>query len=150
MPSTFTQNLYHIVFSTKHREPWLSPAIEERLHPFLGGIARDLGCTPLAVNGDADHIHAVLRFPSKLSISDLAMHLKGRSSAWLHGEFPAAAGHGWQDGYGGFTVSSSMLDRVIEYVRRQKDHHARVSFKDELRELMRLHGVDVQESDLFK
>lgn len=138
-----------MIFSTKAREPLLSPEIEERLHPFLGGIARELDCVAFEVNGWIDHVHVVLRFPSKLAISDLARHLKGRSSAWIGETFPELP-FAWQNGYGGFTVSSSMLDRVIGYVRCQKEHHARVSFKDELRELMRLHGVEVQDSDLFK
>lgn len=149
MPSSWTQNLYHMIFSTKNREPLLSPGVEARLHPFLGGIARDLDCVAFEINGDIDHVHLALRFPSKLSISDLARHLKGRSSSWMGETFPAL-GFAWQNGYGGFTVSNSMLDRVIEYIRRQKEHHARVSFKDELRELMRLHGVEVHESDLFQ
>ena len=150
MPSTFTQNLYHMVFSTKSRGPWLSPQVEHRLHPFLGGIARDLGCTAFAVNGDTDHVHLMLRFPSKLSISDLAMNLKGRSSSWMHEQFPSLSSFAWQEGYSGFTVSKSALDRVIAYVDGQKEHHRKVSFQDELKRLMALHGVEIDDKDLFR
>lgn len=95
MPSTFTQNLDHMVFSTKSRELWLAPAVEERLHPFLGGVARDLGCVAMAINGHLDHVHLVLRFRSKLSISELAMNIEGRSSKWVHETFPEMGRFSW-------------------------------------------------------
>ena len=49
MSSTWTQNFYHLVFATKRREPLIDAALEERLHPFLGGICRDLSCTAVAM-----------------------------------------------------------------------------------------------------
>jgi len=84
-----------MVFSTKSRELWLAPAVEERLHPFLGGVARDLGCVAMAINGHLDHVHLVLRFRSKLSISELAMNIEGRSSKWVHETFPEMGRFSW-------------------------------------------------------
>lgn len=61
MPSAWTQNHYHVVFSTKQRAPLITPEIEQRLYPFLDGIVRDLRCTLLAVNSTPDHVHLLAR-----------------------------------------------------------------------------------------
>lgn len=80
MPGAWTQNFYHLVFSTKHRTLWIGAEIEPRLYAFLTGIARDLKCEVLALNGMPDHVHVVLRYPGDLSHADLVRHLKARSS----------------------------------------------------------------------
>ena len=54
MSNTYTSLYYHIVFSTKNREPWLTEAIRERTWPYLGGIARDNGMTATAIGGIAE------------------------------------------------------------------------------------------------
>jgi putative transposase len=149
MPSSWTQNYYHIVFSTKNREPWITHDLEQRLYPFLGGVSKDLACTPLAINGWYDHVHLLLRYPANLSHADMARHLKGRSSKWIHEEFKDQQHFAWQEGYGGFTVSASMVDRVKSYIDRQKEHHQTTSFKDELIKLLDLHGIQATEDDVF-
>jgi REP element-mobilizing transposase RayT len=148
--SAFTQNYYHMVFSTKHRAELITPELEERLHPFMGGILRDLGCTPIAINGTLDHMHLLARYPSNLSHSDMLRHVKSRSSGWVHDAFPGLRAFGWQDGYGGFTVSRSMADIVEAYVRRQKEHHKQQDFKTEFLELLRLHGVEFDPATVFE
>ncbi|MBX3318032.1 MAG: IS200/IS605 family transposase [Phycisphaeraceae bacterium] len=143
MPRAWTQNYYHLIYSTRHRKPWITPDLESRLYPFVIGIARDLGCQMIALNGMPDHIHMVLRYPSQLSHADMVRHLKGRSSRWIHEEFSTLADFSWQEGYGGFTVSRSSLDAAAEYVRRQKEHHARMSFEDEFMAFLERHGLQV-------
>src|SRR5687768_892947 len=61
MPSAFTRNYYHIVFSTKHRANLITDDLEARLYAFLGGIVRHLQCTLIAVNGMLDHVHLLIR-----------------------------------------------------------------------------------------
>jgi len=62
MPSAWTQNFYHTVFSTKQRAGLITPELETRLYPFIGGIVRDLRCTLLAINGTPDHVHLLVRY----------------------------------------------------------------------------------------
>lgn len=144
MPSTYTHNLYHAVFSTKRRVASISVEVQERLYPFMGGVLRDLECVPIAINGMEDHVHIVTRFPSKLAVSDMLRHVKQRSSEWIHDTFPAMRSFGWQDGYGGFTVSKSGLDDVASYVRNQKEHHQRFSSLDEFVELLKRHAIEFE------
>ncbi len=149
MPSAYTQNFYHAVFSTKSRIEWIKPEIEERLHPFFGGIAKDLRCQSLPINGTADHVHLLLRYPADLSHSVMLQNLKGRSSKWIHETFPHLAAFAWQEGYGGFTVSKSMVDAVEAYIRGQKEHHKRQDFKTEFLELLRKHEIDFDPETIF-
>jgi len=150
VPSAYTQNYYHTVFSTKQRANLIQPEIEERLYPFLGGIVRDLRCTPMTINGMPDHVHLLIRYRADLSHSELLQQIKGRSSKWINETWPERGRFAWQEGYGGFTVSRSMVPQVETYIARQKEHHARVDFKTEFLELLRRHGIEFDEARVFE
>src|SRR3982751_4300377 len=98
MPTAYTQNFYHAVFSTKHRAQLITPEIEKRLYPFIGGILRDLRCSLLAINGMPDHLHLLIRYRADLSHSDMLRHIKGRSSKWINETLPFSEHFSWQDG----------------------------------------------------
>jgi len=149
MPTSWTQNFNHAVFSTKNREEFIRPDIEARLCPFIGGIIRDLGCSLLKINCMPDHIHVLVRYPSDLSHSDMLRHMKSRSSKWIHEEFRALRSFAWQEGYGGFTGSESMVSAVDKYIANQKEHHKQVDFKTEFLRLLRRHGIEFDEADVF-
>ncbi len=149
MPGAWTQNFYHAVWSTKGRLELISPELEARLHPFLGGTLKDLRCQPVAINGMADHVHILARYPSNLSHSDLLRHLKHRSSEWIHNEIGQRE-FAWQEGYGGFTVSKSIVPKAEQYIRNQKTRHATQSYRDEVIELHRLHDLELIEEDVFR
>ena len=84
-----------------------------------------------------------------VSPSQIAQHLKGDSSKWIHGEFPKLRGFEWQDGYGGFTVSKSQIPEVVKYIKNQRAHHCKKSFQEEYLELLKKHGVDYDEDYLL-
>jgi putative transposase len=149
MPRTYTQNFYHMVFSTKNRVELVTPDLELRLYPFLGGILRDLRCTPIAINGMPDHVHILARYPADLAHSDMLRHIKSRSSKWIHESFAHLQQFTWQEGYGGFTVSKSMVPDVEAYIARQKHHHQRQDFKTEFLELLRRHDIEFNEAEVF-
>ena len=149
MSRAFTQNYYHLVFSTKHRREHIVPDIESRLHQFMGGILRDLRCTPLAINGMPDHVHVLARYPSELSLADLARHIKSRSSKWVHETHPGMRDFAWQEGYGGFTVSASRAPEVERYIVGQKEHHKRQDFRMEFLTLLRVNGIEFDEGEVF-
>jgi len=150
MPTAYTQNFYHAVFSTKRRAHLITPDLEQRLFPFIGGIVRDLRCTLLAINGMPDHIHLLIRYRADLSHSELLQQIKGRSSKWINDTFPQIGHFAWQEGYGGFTVSKSIVPDVEAYIARQKEHHERQDFEAEFLQLLRLHGIDFSENELFQ
>lgn len=55
----------------------------------------------------------------------------------------------WQVGYGAFSYAISAKDNLIEYVKNQKPHHKKVSFRDEYINLLIEHGVEFDERYLF-
>lgn len=101
MPSAYTQNFYHTVFSTRHRTMLITSDLEERLYPFMGGILRDLRRTLLAINGMPDHVHLLIRYRADLSHSEMLQQIKGRSSKWINESLPQHGYFSWQEGYGG-------------------------------------------------
>jgi REP element-mobilizing transposase RayT len=149
MANTYTSLHYHIVFSTKNRECWISPDIEERVWAYLGGIARENKMKPLQIGGVDDHVHVLLGAPPTLAPSKIAQLIKGGSSAWIHSEFPNLRKFAWQDGYGAFTVSKSNLPDVTDYIRNQREHHRVRTFKEELVALLVRHGIDYEEKYLW-
>jgi len=89
MANTYTSLHYHLTFSTKNREPWISPTIEARVWAYIGGIARQHKLKALQMGGIEDHIHALVMAPPTLSPSQIAQYLKGDSSKWIHENSPS-------------------------------------------------------------
>jgi putative transposase len=140
MPSTWSQVLFHIVFSTKGRQEWITADLSPRLYAFMGGIVRDEGGTLLAIGGMPDHVHLLVRWTTDRGIADLVRHVKSRSSAWLHREY--SRDYGWQIGGGVFSVSASACESVKQYIEHQAEHHAQRSFHDEFVTLLDRHGIE--------
>ncbi|CAG1022394.1 hypothetical protein MTYM_01685 [Methylococcales bacterium] len=149
MANTYTALNYHVIFSTKNREPWLRQEFEQRIWEYLGGIARHNGMTALCVGGVEDHIHILLRIPPALSVSKAMQLLKGGSSHWIHDTFPELVGFGWQDGYGAFTVSQSAMKDTKRYIQRQREHHQSRTFKNEYIAFLRKYEVEYDERYLW-
>jgi len=148
MAQSFTNLLYHILFSTKHREPMITSTIENRLYGYLGGIIGGQKGIAFEINGMPDHVHLLVKLSQNKSIADVLRELKADSSGWVHREFPEFKTFGWQLGYAAFTVSESQIERVRQYIRDQKQHHRKITFREELISLLRAHGVDFDEKYL--
>jgi len=145
MANTYTSLHYHIVFSTKNRELWIKPDIEQRIWSYLGGIARENKMKPLQIGGTEDHIHMLLGAPAVFGPAKIAQLIKGGSSAWIQTTFSQMNGFGWQDGYGAFTASKSNLPSIIAYIQSQREHHRTKSFQEEYRGLLKQHEIDYDE-----
>lgn len=148
MASTFSHLVIHCVFSTKGRAPLIHDDLGPRLHAYMGGVARGAGATSLDVGGVDDHVHLLLRIRPITRVADLVREIKSSSSKWVN-EQESKARFAWQAGYSAFTVSASNLPRVSRSIRQQRRHHRRMSFADELRELLRASGVDFDEEHLL-
>jgi REP element-mobilizing transposase RayT len=132
----------HLVFSTKHREPWLTDAdLRAEMHSFLGGVSNQLDCPPVIVGGMADHVHVLARMGRGITQSDWVKELKRVSSRWLKERDHRMAGFAWQGGYGVFSVSQSSLEEVERYIRNQEEHHRKLTFQDEFRRFLEKHRV---------
>jgi putative transposase len=140
MPSTHTSLHYHLVFSTKERQPLITNELREDLYGYLGGIVKHQGGIPLAIGGIEDHIHALVGLTATHRLDHFMRELKAASSGWIRRE--RNANFAWQNGYGAFAVGAGNLEKVKSYIRNQAEHHKGKDFKKEYVELLEFGGVD--------
>jgi putative transposase len=112
----FWRLYYHLIWTTKYREPLIDAGLEMRLFPYLRKKAGELGCQVFVVNGWVDHIHMVVTIPPSRSVAEVVKRLKGASSH----EFMELT---WQRGYGALSVGERHLAIAMAYVEKQKEHH---------------------------
>lgn len=136
----------HIVFSTKHRTPFLQPKeLRQELHAYLAGTCRNLESPSLIVGGVEDHVHVFCMLSKNWSVANFIRELKRESSKWLKEQSPSLRGFYWQSGYGAFSISPSHVDRLKIYIANQEEHHRQESLQDELRRLFRKYGIEYDE-----
>jgi len=145
MAHTYTSILIHYIFSTKYREKIITDELQDRLWPYMGGIARENRMKALAVGGVSDHVHLLISLPTTLSIAKAIQLIKGGSSKWVHDSFPNFQSFKWQEGYGAFSVSLSQMETVIGYIQRQKEHHRKKSFREEYVAFLLKYGIEYDE-----
>ena len=146
MPQSLASVLVHIVFSTKQRRALLQiPDLRDEMHRYMAGISAKLECPAIIVGGATDHIHLLAAQSRTITLADWVKELKRASSLWAKKKSRQWSLFQWQAGYGAFSVSQSQKDRVREYIRTQEDHHRRLSFQDELRQLLEKHGIAFDE-----
>ena len=141
MPSTYLSLHYHLVFSTKNREPMIASEWRGRLHDYLGGTIRGLGGFPEGIGGVADHVHLLVGLKATHCLSDVMRELKKASSAWIHDEIGLST-FAWQEGYAAFTVSVTSRDAVRHYIANQEEHHRTKTFREELVEMLHKAGIE--------
>ena len=145
MPQSFVSLHVHIVFSTKHRVALIDDELAARLFEYLGGIVGRQNGSLVAAGGMPDHVHLLCSLGKETSVSELVRTIKANSSKWIHETFPERRDFAWQSGYGAFGVSFSNLDDARRYTANQAEHHRRRSFQDELRALLKWHGIEFDE-----
>jgi REP element-mobilizing transposase RayT len=104
-----------------------------------------LSCPPLIIGGTADHIHLLHRLSRTSDAASIVKELKRGSSIWLKTKDPKLKDFAWQSGYGIFSIGISEVDAVRKYIENQEEHHRSVSFQDELRDLLKRHGIEFDE-----
>ncbi len=150
MPQSYVNLIYHIVFSTKDREPFITDVYQARLHEYIGGIVHGHGGIALAINGAADHIHLLAKLRQDKALSEMIRDFKAGASGWMHKVFPDAQDFAWQNGYGAFTVSASQVELVRRYIANQQMHHQKHSFRDEFIQLLELNEIEFNPDYLWK
>src|SRR5687767_4686723 len=121
MAGTYTNLLYHLVFSTKDRIPLITKGLQQDLYSYMGGIIRGEGGILIEIGGIADHVHLLTKFKPTKSVSEMLNRIK---SKWVNEEHASnLRKFGWQDGYAALTVSESLVPSVRSYIRNQENHH---------------------------
>lgn len=147
MPQTCGNIVVHVIFSTKHREPAITPDIRPDLFAYLGGIVRAMGGTAFIVNGVVDHVHMLIRIRPMHSIAEIVRTVKANSSKWIHRTRDRK--FAWQAGYGAFSVSESNIHAVTRYIATQEEHHKEQSFQQEFLAFLKKNNVQYDERYLW-
>jgi putative transposase len=145
--STYLGLHYHLIFSTKEREPSIVPSLRPRLHEYLGGLVRGLEGQAQGIGGTSDHVHLLVSLKATHRLSDFMRELKKSSSLWMHQEGEQKR-FSWQEGYCALTVSPSGRRGVRDYIANQETHHRVRGFREELVEFLNKAGVPYEESYL--
>jgi putative transposase len=147
MPQSLSQVLVHLVFSTKHRRPFITENIEPELYAYIAKILFDECSSPaLIIGGTEDHLHILLVQSRTWAMAKIVEVIKKRSSKWIKTKGVVLFGtFQWQTGYGAFSVSVSNAEIVKRYIANQKEHHRKKSFQDEFRGILKTHDVDYDE-----
>jgi putative transposase len=149
MAETYASLYFHLVFSTKDRQPTLRAEDRERVWRYIGGIARKEEMKAMEVGGTADHIHALLSLAPTMAPATVAQILKGSSSKWINEALGLPTRFEWQEGYGAFSVSYSQIDKTIAYIRDQERHHRRKSFQQEYLGFLKRHRIKYDERHIW-
>ena len=149
MPQSLSHLIVHAVFSTKDRQPFLhSEEIRIETYAYMAGILKNLQCHPIKIGGVDDHVHVLSSLSKNIAFADMIGRVKGSCSKRLREK--GILGFAWQNGYGAFSVSESNVEAVTAYISDQAEHHRKLSYQEELRELLKRHRVAFDERYLWE
>jgi len=143
--STHAQICYHIVFSTKDRQPTLRADRREDLLHYIWGIIKNRHGHLYRINAVEDHLHILSSLHPTVCLADFVKDIKTGSTLWIKDNSVFKSFSHWQEGYGAFTCSRREIDDLIEYIKRQEEHHRRTSFVEEYRKLLEEAGIEFDE-----
>ena len=148
MSQSFVQFYSHIVFHTKNNKNLIQEDIEDELNSYIGGILKNLKSMPIRIGGISDHLHVLCTLPKTMTLADLVEEVKKSSSKWIKSKGEKYRNFYWQDGYGGFSVSSFHVEILKNYISNQKQHHQKISFLEEYKKLLDEYGIEYDEKYL--
>ena len=147
--ATYTQILYQIVFSTKYAENTMQLNNSDKLYRYIRGVLKNKKCILYGINGTENHLHIITHIHPAIAVSDIVKDIKVSSSGWIKQEniFPEFTF--WQEGYGAFTYHINQKDVLLNYVKKQREHHRVITFREEYRILLNEHGIEFDEKYLL-
>jgi REP element-mobilizing transposase RayT len=145
MPQSLSSILIHLIFSTKNREPFITPKIEKELYPYMASVFRALKSPTLTIGGTFDHVHILFSLARVVTVANVIEEVKTESSKWIKTKGEEFSNFYWQNGYGAFSIGQSQVPAVKRYIAKQKEHHERITFQEEYRKFLKKYGVEYDE-----
>lgn len=147
--NSYRQSLHHIVFCTYRRQNTLPEEHQEELYKYIWGIIKNRKSVLYRINGTENHIHIFCDLHSSIALADFIKEIKTASNLWIKqtGNFPKF--ESWAEGYCSITYNLRDKDMIVNYIKNQKEHHRKVTFEDELRNLLTENGIEFDEKFLF-
>ncbi|MEO7310243.1 MAG: IS200/IS605 family transposase [Chitinophagaceae bacterium] len=145
MPQSLAYNYLHFITSTKHRQPFIQPDIQEKLYGYMSGICKNIESPVIQIGGMDDNIHLLTILSKKIMLIDFVEQVKKDSSKWMKLQGSQYSKFYWQGGYGMFSVNPREIDVVANYIRTQKEQHQKMKFQAEYREFLKRYQIPYDE-----
>lgn len=149
MASTLVKIDVHLIFHVKSTSVKMRSEDLGRVFAYIGGIIKGVGGLPVEIGGMPDHIHILTSFPKTMSLSDFVRTIKADSSKWMKSLGTVYKEFAWQEGYGAFSVSPSLVDKTVKYIRTQVEHHKKRTFQEEYKLFLEAYGIQYDERFAF-
>lgn len=149
MANTYTKLNIHVVFHVKSTGICIKYEDLPKIFAYIGGIVRNIGGYPITVGGIENHIHILATMPKTMSVSEFVQKVKANSSRWIKTLDKYYESFAWQEGYGAFCVSPSLLKKTIRYIETQEQHHHEISVRDEFIQFLKENGIEFDERYLL-
>jgi REP element-mobilizing transposase RayT len=147
MLHSYTKLYVHLIWGTKNRFNYFNKEIRDLVKDHILKYAKENNIEVLSINIQSDHLHLLISLRSDQKVDDIVKRLKGESSHWINSENIIKPKFSWQRGYGAFSISSSHLDAVKNYIKNQDEHHKKVSFIDEYKKILTKYGYSINNSN---
>ncbi|MBR2237261.1 MAG: transposase [Prevotella sp.] len=149
MASSLVKIDIHLIFHVKSTGVTMRENDLPRIFQYIGGIIREMNAIPMEIGGMKDHVHIFTSLPKTVALTDFVRDIKANSSRWIKQIDHYYAPFAWQDGYGAFSVSPSLSEKTVNYIRNQKEHHRKRSFREEYKLFLDAYGIDYDEKYAF-
>lgn len=148
---SYTHLLYHIIFRTKYGEPAITEEYEDELYRCIWKFTTAHNSTLHRVNGMSDHIHLLVEIHQSIAVAEFVRKLKKTTHLFLEKnqeKFPNF--YAWSIGYCALSYSANEKEKIIRYIKNQKEHHKTIDFTDEIKQLFIENNLEFNEAFLRK
>ena len=151
MAQSLSKIYIHLIFHIKTTSPKIRENDLERLHNYIGKLVKTTGCAEIKAGGVGDHVHVLFILSKDVTISQIVEEIKRNSSRWIKDLDPGYYHFfAWQGGYAAYSISQSVVDKTLQYIDNQKEHHTKHSFAEEYRAFLKLYNVEYNEKFVFR
>ncbi len=150
MADTYSQIYIQAIFAVQNRNALIKPVWEEELYKYITGTVQNKGQKMLAINGTSNHIHFFIGMKPTCCLSDLIREVKKSSNAFINEKRFSPFRFQWQQGFGAFSYGHSQLTDVIQYIGGQKEHHKKITFRDEYLAFLKALEIEFKDESLFE
>ena len=140
---SYTQILYHIVLRTKRSEPTIAQENVSSLYKYIWGIIKNKQGKLYRINGMEDHVHILSDLHPSFALADFVKSIKVSTSLWMKQSSDFPNFKGWEEGYAAFTYSYKDKDVLINYIKKQQEHHRKENVQDELKRIWIENGMEL-------
>lgn len=150
MAQSLSKIYIHLIFHIKTTSPLIRETDLERIHSYIGQLINVNECNVIQVGGVGDHVHILFQLSKNVSLSHVVEEVKRKSSKWIKSLDSYYCMFEWQSGYGAFSVSQSIVAKTLQYVKNQREHHTKRTFREEYIDFLKIYGIEYNEEYVFR